>query len=118
MRFCEVPHYTLTHAVELSSNGSRFTFGADCSPNDELVRFARGHRRADDRGHAAAARAHRRTRPPDPARGRRAWPRAGARRLVLTHYSDEMDPDWARAEAADAFGGPVELAGEGEVYTV
>src|SRR5579864_2385253 len=40
VRFCEVPHFTTTFAVELSSNGSRFTFSADCSPNDALVRFA------------------------------------------------------------------------------
>ena len=29
---------------------------------------------------------------------------------MLTHYSDEMDPEWARAEAVDTYGGPVELA--------
>jgi hypothetical protein len=29
-----------------------------------------------------------------------------------------MDSDWARAEAAESYGGPVELAGEGETYTV
>ena len=43
---------------------------------------------------------------------------AGARRLVLTHYSDEMDPVWAQREAVDAFGGPVEMAVEGEVYAL
>ena len=41
VRFCEVPHFTLTHAVELTGNGSRFTFGADCSPNEALVRSRR-----------------------------------------------------------------------------
>jgi ribonuclease BN (tRNA processing enzyme) len=44
--------------------------------------------------------------------------RVGARRLVLTHFSDELDSTWARAEAADAYGGPVEMAQEGAVYTV
>jgi ribonuclease BN (tRNA processing enzyme) len=44
--------------------------------------------------------------------------KASARRMVLTHYSDEMDPEWARAEAVKTYGGPVELAREGEVYTV
>ena len=43
---------------------------------------------------------------------------AGARRLILTHYSDEMDPEWARAEAAEAYGGPVELAREHAVYEI
>jgi ribonuclease BN (tRNA processing enzyme) len=42
--------------------------------------------------------------------------RAGARRLVITHFSDELDPEWARAQAAEAFGGDVELAAEGAVY--
>jgi len=41
---------------------------------------------------------------------------AGARRLVLTHFSDELDPEWARAQASEGFGGPVELAHEGAVY--
>ena len=44
--------------------------------------------------------------------------RAGARRLVITHFSDELDPEWALAEANRGFGGPVELAHEGAVYTI
>jgi hypothetical protein len=35
---------------------------------------------------------------------------------VLTHYSDELDADWARAQAGQAFGADVELAQEGVVY--
>jgi ribonuclease BN (tRNA processing enzyme) len=38
--------------------------------------------------------------------------------MVMTHFSDELDPGWARAQAAEAFDGPVELAYEGAVYTV
>ena len=118
LRFCEVPHYVTTYAVELATNGSRFTFGADCRPNPELVSFARDTdmllieatlprpERDGVRGHLTAREAG--------EHGRRA----GARRLVLTHYSDELDPEWARAEAADSFGGPVELAHEGAVYTI
>jgi hypothetical protein len=29
-----------------------------------------------------------------------------------------MDPEWARAEAAEAYGGPVELAREHAVYEI
>jgi hypothetical protein len=29
-----------------------------------------------------------------------------------------MDPEWARLEAATSYGGPVELATEGAVYTL
>jgi ribonuclease BN (tRNA processing enzyme) len=118
VRFCEVPHYTRTFAVELSSAGARFTYSADCSPNDQLVGFARDTdllliegtlprpERTGKRGHLTPGEAG--------EHGRRA----GARRVVLTHFSDELDPDWARAEAAEAFGGPVELAYEGAVYEV
>jgi hypothetical protein len=35
---------------------------------------------------------------------------------VLTHITDELDAAAARAEAAAAFGGEVELAVEGAVY--
>jgi ribonuclease BN (tRNA processing enzyme) len=118
VRFCEVPHYTVTYAIELSSNGSRFTFSADCSPNEQLVRFARDTdllliegtlprpERTGIRGHLT------------PGEAGEHGHRASARRMVLTHYSDEMDPEWARAEAVRTYGGPVELAREGEVYTV
>ena len=119
IRFCEVPHYTVTHAVELSVNGGgRLTFSADCRPNEELVRFAHQTdvllieatlprpERDGLRGHLT------------PREAGEHGKRAGARRLVLTHFSDELDATWARAEAADAYGGPVELAHEGAVYTV
>jgi ribonuclease BN (tRNA processing enzyme) len=44
--------------------------------------------------------------------------RASARRLVLTHISEDVDAGWAREEAARAFGGEVEIAVEGAVYDV
>ena len=43
---------------------------------------------------------------------------AAAKRLVLVHISDELDSEWARDEAAEAFGGPVEVAREGAVFEV
>ena len=42
----------------------------------------------------------------------------GAKRVVLIHISDELDWEWARDEAAEAFGGPVEVAKHGDVYEV
>jgi ribonuclease BN (tRNA processing enzyme) len=125
LRFCEVPHYVPTFAVELvatdassRAGGGRFVFGADCAANDQLVAFARdadlvmleatllnpedpgtaGHltaRQAGEHGRACAA-----------------------RQLVATHYSDESDADRVRAEAEAGFGRAVELAREGVVYTV
>ena len=119
IRFCEVPHYTTTFAVELSNgSGTRFTFSADCSPNDALVQFARDTdlllieatlprpERTGQRGHLTPAEAG--------EHGRRA----AAKQLVVTHFSDELDPEWIRTQAAEAFGGNVELACEGARYTV
>ncbi|TMM00856.1 MAG: MBL fold metallo-hydrolase [Actinobacteria bacterium] len=116
IRFCEVPHYMTTYAVDLSANGSRLTYSSDCAPNDDLVSFARGTdmllieatlprpERTGVRGHLTPEEAG--------EHGRRAL----ARRLVLTHYSDELDADWARVQAGQAYGGDVELAREGAVY--
>jgi ribonuclease BN (tRNA processing enzyme) len=119
LRFAEVPHYLKTHAIEIRANGSgRFVFGADSSPTDDLVDFARGAdllfveatlprpERQGPRGHLT----------PEEAgdHGRRA----GVRRLVITHFSDELDPEWAGAEAERGFGGPVDVAREGAVYDV
>jgi ribonuclease BN (tRNA processing enzyme) len=119
VRFCEVPHYTATYAVELSCDrGGRLTYSADCSPNTELVRFAHDTdmllieatlpwpEQTGERGHMTPREAG--------EQGRRAR----ARRVVLTHFSDEVDPAWACAEGADGFGQPVELASQGAVYTL
>ena len=119
IRFCEVPHYTPTFAVELATAaGARFTFSADCRPNDDLIRFAEGTdlllieatlprpERTGVRGHLTPGEAG--------DHGRRA----SAKRVVITHFSDELDADWARQEAATAFDGEVEVAHEGAVYDV
>lgn len=118
VRFCEVPHYTRTFAVELAANGRRLTYSADCRPNEQLIEFARGTdlllieatlprpERTGIRGHLT------------PAEAGEHGQRAGAKRLVITHFSDELDADWIRAEATAGFAGPVELAREGAVYTV
>jgi ribonuclease BN (tRNA processing enzyme) len=123
VRFCEVPHYMATFAVELSSQGNgagpgRLTYSADCRPNDELIEFARNTdvllieatlprpERTGVRGHLTPCEAG--------EHGRRA----AAGRLVLTHISDELDQAWARSEAERSYGGPVELAAEGQIYTI
>jgi ribonuclease BN (tRNA processing enzyme) len=121
VRFQRVSHWIPTYAVEFSStaNGSgRFVYGADTAPDDGLVDFARGTdllmleatllrpERAEPRGHMTATEA-----------GNQAA-RAGARQLVLTHISDELDGEAARTEALATFDGPVEVAVEGAVYDV
>jgi ribonuclease BN (tRNA processing enzyme) len=118
IRFGEVPHFTQTFAVEIadSDTGKRFTFGADSRPSEELVEFARDTdllmveatlprpERTGIRGHLTPQEAgeHART--------------AGAKSVVLTHISDELDQVWARKQAAAAFGSAVEVAREGAVF--
>ena len=122
LRFCEVPHYTRTWAVELragaASPAPRVVYGADCAPNDALVEFARN---ADvllveatltepetdgERGHLT------------PAEAGALAARAGARRVVVTHYTDMLDAGWVASEAARGLGRAVELAVEGAAYEV
>jgi ribonuclease BN (tRNA processing enzyme) len=118
-RFIAVPHFTRTFAVDLSNaGGARLTFSADCGPNEGVVDLATGTdlllieatlpspEDGGDRGHLTAREAG--------EHGRRA----GARRLVLTHISDELDGDRAVADASEGFGGAAEVAQDGAVYTV
>jgi ribonuclease BN (tRNA processing enzyme) len=119
IRFQPVPHFTATNAVEIASSlegGGRLTFGADHAPADELKAFAQGTdlllieatlprpEREGPRGHLTPAEA-----------GEHAKA-AGARRVVLTHFSDELGAEWARSEAEGTFGAAVETAREGAVY--
>ncbi len=118
--FQTVPHFTETFAICVrSSNGEgRFVFGADSRPTEELVEFARGcdlllveatlprPERTGERGHLTPREAGEHGRD------------AGAKRVVLTHISDELDELWARSEASDAFGAAVEVAREGAVYAL
>jgi ribonuclease BN (tRNA processing enzyme) len=114
-----VPHFhPNTNALELTplAGGGRLTYGADHGPSGELVEFAQGTdllmveatlvepEDEGPRGHITPREAG--------EHGRRA----GARRLVVTHYSDLIDPAWLRAEAEEGFGGPVTIAAEGDVY--
>src|SRR3954471_9342434 len=117
--FAEVPHFVHTCAIDVTSSlngGGRFVYGADSAPANELVDFATGAdllmieatlprpERGGMRGHLT------------PGEAGEHGARAGVRRLVLTHMSDELDALWARREAEKTFGGPVDLAHEGAVY--
>jgi ribonuclease BN (tRNA processing enzyme) len=118
--FQPVPHFTETFAISVRSGngGGTLVFGADSRPTVDLVEFARDAalllieatlprpERSGQRGHLTPREA-----------GEHAKA-ASVGRVVLTHISDELDTLWARAEAADAFGGPVEIAREGATYTV
>jgi ribonuclease BN (tRNA processing enzyme) len=120
LRFRPVPHYIPSNAIELRDGDShhRLVLSGDCGPNDELVEFARG---ADlllieatrlggendsdaEPGHLTAEQAGEIAR------------RAGVARVVLTHFSDQLDRSELTRAAEAAFGGPVTLAVEGVTY--
>jgi ribonuclease BN (tRNA processing enzyme) len=119
--FQRVPHFTETFAMSIAAgngSGGRIVYGADSSPTDALKEFAREAdlmlveatlprpERTGMRGHLTPAEAGAQAR------------EAKAKRLVLIHISDELDWEWARAEAEQSFGGPVEVAKQGDVYEV
>jgi ribonuclease BN (tRNA processing enzyme) len=118
VRFQFMPHYIASYALDVRDGSARLTFGADSGPNEALCEFAAGTDllliegtltepdSGDPRGHMTAREAG--------EHGRRA----GARRVVVTHVSDELDPAFARSEAAAGFGAEVDLAFDGAVYTV
>lgn len=122
IRLAAVPHYVPTWACDLRVEGAgRITLGADCGPNDAIAELARGSDLLmleategaqppdpdpdDFRGHLSAQEA-----------GELAQ-RAGVKRLVLTHYSDELDPASLKNAAQGSFDGEVELATEGARFT-
>ena len=117
--FHPVPHFIDTFAVNVSAPGAgKLTYSADTSPGEEIVEIARDAdlliveatlprpERTGVRGHLTPEEAG------DHAK------RAGAKRVVITHISDELGEDWAREQAERGFGGPVEVAREGAVYEV
>ncbi|MFT4049834.1 MAG: MBL fold metallo-hydrolase [Solirubrobacterales bacterium] len=119
LTFQPVPHYIPTWAIRYTDEaGNAFVYGADHRPNDEVVEFAKDAdllimeatlprpERSGERGHMTAGET-----------GEHAA-RAGAKRLVLTHISDELDQLLAKTEAEASYGGPVAVAGEGSVYVI
>ena len=112
--FHPVPHFIDTFAVNVRAEGTgaKLSYSADTSPCEEIVEIARDAdlmiveatlprpERTGVRGHLT----------PEEA-GEHAK-RAGAKRVVITHISDELGEEWAREQAEAGFGGPVEVARE------
>jgi ribonuclease BN (tRNA processing enzyme) len=120
LEFRSVPHFTETFAINVASTngGGRLAYGADSRPSEELCKFVTGAdlllieatlprpERTGIRGHLTPAEAGEHAR------------EAGVKRVVITHFSDELDSTWCRTEASKAFGGSVDVAIEGATYEV
>lgn len=107
-------HQVPTLVTVCAAEGRRLVYSADTGPGGDLAALADGADlllcEATLQGEPEAA----------------GWPyhlsaagagalarRAGVRRLLLTHLSPMLDPERSVAEAAAAFGGPVEWAAPG-----
>ena len=122
--FHRVQHYIMSHAMRVrSANGAVLTFSSDVAPCPQLIEAARDAdlfmcesamlEAAQDeanpalRGHMSAAEAG------------QAAKEAGAKRLLITHYRSSPKHDAHHLAAASVtFGGPVDLAREGQTYVV
>ncbi|MBN2112551.1 MAG: MBL fold metallo-hydrolase [Acidimicrobiia bacterium] len=109
LAFAATQHQLPTLAVSLTAGGRRLVYSADTGPGGGLPALAAGADlllceatlQGDGEGwpyHLSAA-----------AAGALAR-QAGVRRLLLTHLAPMLDPARSVAEAAEAFGGPVEWA--------
>jgi ribonuclease BN (tRNA processing enzyme) len=120
MSFTRTRHPVEAYAVRVEAGGRVLVYTADTAPSDEVAELSRGADvlvaeatlseayadRAEAAGHMTGSQAGTLAR------------RAGARRLLLTHFFPTTDPQESVAAAQKAFGGPVEAAEEGKAYEV
>ena len=114
----QVRHPVTTYAIRLDCGGSRLVYSGDTGPCQALVELAS----SADLLLCEASFLENGENPPDlHMTGREAAEhatRAGAGRLVLTHIPPWNDPQRVRAEAAQAYDGPLELAAPGATYEI
>ena len=115
--FSQTDHGPETLGMRIDAGGRSLGYSADTGPAWSLVTLGRGLdlvlceatvpiEEEDTMQHLSARQAGSSARD------------AGAGRLVLTHLWSTLDPEQARREGSEAFGGPVEVATVGARYDV
>lgn len=119
LSFARTDHPLLCNAVAVRSGTTKFVYSADTAYSEEIAAFAAGadlllceatlqesHQELQRLGHLTAAAAA------------RLATAAGVSKVLLTHFSPEMDLAVTRAEASSHFQGELELAVEERLYEV
>ncbi|MBI2952973.1 MAG: MBL fold metallo-hydrolase [Chloroflexi bacterium] len=116
--FAETVHYVPCWAIRIAGKKT-LVYSADSGPSDRLGAHVKGA----DLFLAEAALFQKRGVPGEqghltPGEAGEIARKAGARRLVLTHFWQEFDVEEMVRAASDTFGGPAEVAEEWKSYLV
>lgn len=116
--FAQTVHYVPCWALRVKGERT-LVYSADAGPSERLVQHAQGA----DLFLAEAALLEKRGVPGEeghltPREAGEIARKAGARRLILTHFWQEFDPQRMVHEASKSFGGPAELAEEWKSYVL
>ena len=119
LTFAKTVHYIDAYAVRVERDGASVCYSSDTAPSAQVEALARGssiflceaalglaNEPGPIRGHLSAIEA-----------GEMAQ-RAGARRLVLTHYGTEFAPGELEDAARSVYHGPVAIADDGLELTI
>ncbi|MDI3339752.1 MAG: MBL fold metallo-hydrolase [Sphaerobacter sp.] len=110
IRFQPTQHPVPCWAMRIEAEGQSLVYLADTGPEAELARFAEGADLVICEATLASPELGSTVGHLTPQQAGALAAEAGARSLLLTHYWVELGPDRLRADAADAFGGPVLVA--------
>ena len=114
----QVVHPVTAYGMRIEADGAVLAYSGDTGPCQQVVDLAAGA----DLFLAEAAFVESGSNPVDlHMTGKQAGSvaaEAGVSRLVLTHVPPWHDPETPRAEAAEVFDGPIDLAATGTTYTV
>lgn len=118
---CPVEHNVACMALRAEADGARFVYSGDTRAGALLEEAAQG---ADLFLCEATFQDLLPDKEPEKSRDHHMTAReagilarkAGAKRLVLTHLRDGLDPDVSRRQAEEGYGAPVEVAAPGATY--